>query len=40
MLKLRAVRSNSDWEHNRHHHLTAEREHASHYAGRVIPTAA
>ena len=42
MLKLRAVRSNGDWDAYWQHHLAAERErvHASRYAGGVIPAAA
>jgi hypothetical protein len=42
MLKLRAVRSNGDWEQYWQHHLAAEHErvHASRYAARVIPAAA
>ena len=42
VLKLRAVRSNGDWDAYWHHHLAEERKrvHESRYAGGVIPLAA
>jgi len=42
MLRLRAVRTNGDWERHWQHHLAEEhaRVHASRYLGGRIPVAA